>query len=83
MANNLNQNALMSMLKYGGNPRDIAIQIINQQYPNDPFAHNLLQMAERGDTQNLQQVVGRMLGAQGRNLSAEMQNLFGTLRNFQ
>lgn len=82
MANNLNPIQLMYMLKQG-NPRQAAMSIINQNYPNDPTAQNLIQMAERGDTQNLQKVVGNMLGAQGKNFSAEMQNLLNAVKNFQ
>ena len=48
------------------------MSIINQNYPNDPTIKQLVQMAERGDTQNLERIVGNMLGAQGKNFSAEM-----------
>lgn len=82
MANNLNPMYLMNMLKQG-NARQVALQIVNQNYPNDPTAMNLIQMAERGDIQNLQKIVGNMLGAQGKNFSAEMQNLLNGVRNFQ
>lgn len=78
----LNPMQLMQMLKQG-NPKWVAMQIIQQNYPNDPTAQNLIQMAERGDTQNLEKVVGNMLGAQGKNFSAEMQNLLNGVRNFQ
>lgn len=78
----LNPMQLMQMLKQG-NPRWVAMQIVQQNYPNDPTAKNLIQMAERGDTQNLEKVVGNMLGAQGKNFSAEMQNLLNGVRNFQ
>lgn len=80
MANNLNPMALMSMLRQRG-PRDVVMQIANQQYANDPFVQNLIQMAERGDTQGLQKVVGDMLGAQGKNFSAEMQNLLNAAKS--
>jgi hypothetical protein len=59
------------------------MQIIQQNYSNDPMAYNLVQMAERGDTQNLERIVGNMLGAQGKNFSAEMQNLLNGIRQFQ
>ena len=59
------------------------MQIVQQNYPNDPTAQNLIQMAERGETQNLEKIVGNMLGAQGKNFSAEMQNLLNGVRNFQ
>ena len=82
MANNLNPMQLMMLLKQG-NPRQVAMQIVQNKYPNDPNAHQLVQMAERGDTQNLQRVVENMLGAQGKNFSAEMQNLLNAVKNFQ
>ena len=78
----LNPMQLMQMLKRG-NPRWVAMNLVQQNYPNDPTAQNLIQMAERGDTQNLERVVGNMLGAQGKNFSAEMQNLLNGVRNFQ
>lgn len=78
----LNPLQLMQMLKRG-NPRWVAMNLVQQNYPNDPTAQNLIQMAERGDTQNLERVVGNMLGAQGKNFSAEMQNLLNGVRNFQ
>ena len=82
MANNLNPMQLMMLLKQG-NPRQVAMQIVQNKYPNDPMAYQLVQMAERGDTQNLQRVVGNMLGAQGKNFSAEMHNLLNAVKNFQ
>lgn len=78
----LNPNQLMMMLKQG-NARQVAMQIIQQNYSNDPMAYNLVQMAERGDVQNLERIVGNMLGAQGKNFSAEMQNLLNGVRRFQ
>ena len=82
MANNLNPMQLMMLLKQG-NPRQAAMQIIQNNYPNDPNVYQLIQMAERGDTQNLQKIVENMLGAQGKNFSAEMQNLLNAVKNFQ
>lgn len=80
MAQNLNPMQLMIMLKQG-NPRQVAIQLA--QNSNDPMIYNLIQMAERGDVQNLEKIVGNMLGAQGKNFSAEMQNLLTQVSSFQ
>lgn len=80
MANSINPMMVMAMLQQS-NPRDVVMQIANNQYPNDPFVQNLVQMAERGDTQGLQKVVGGMLGAQGKNFSAEMQNLLNAVKS--
>lgn len=80
MAQNLNPIQLMMMLKQG-NPRQVAMQLA--QNTNDPSVYNLIQMAERGDVQNLEKIVGNMLGMQGKNFSAEMQNLLASVKNFQ
>ena len=77
----MNPMQMMMMLK-NGNPRDVAMQIIQTNYPNDPQMLNLVRMAERGDTQNLQTIAQNMLGAQGKNFSAEMNNLMQAVRNF-
>ena len=80
MAQTLNPMQLMMMLKQG-NPRQVAMQLA--QNSNDPTVYQLIQMAERGDVQNLEKIVGNMLGMQGKNLSAEMQNLLSQVKSFQ
>lgn len=77
----INPMNLMMMLKQG-NPRQVAMQIIQNNYPNDPHMNQLVQMAERGDTQSLQKIAEQMLGAQGKNFSAEMSSLMQSINNF-
>ena len=77
----MNPMNLMMMLK-NGNPRQVAMQIIQNNYPNDPRMNQLIQMADRGDIQNLQKIAEEILGAQGKNFSAEMSNLMQNIRNF-
>jgi len=77
----MNPMNLMMMLK-NGNPRQVAMQIIQNNYPNDPRMNQLIQMADRGDIQGLQRIAEEALGAQGKNFSAEMSNLMQSIRNF-
>ena len=77
----LNPMQLMMMLK-NGNPREVAYQIVQQNYPNDPYMHNLLQLGQQGDVQSLQKIAQQMLGRQGKDFSAEMQNLIQAVRHF-
>lgn len=77
----INPMNLMMMLK-NGNPRQVAMQIIQNNYPNDPRMNQLVQMADRGDIQGLQRIAEEALGAQGKNFSAEMSNLMQSIRNF-
>lgn len=77
----INPMNLMMMLKQG-NPRQVAMQIIQNNYPNDPHMNQLVQMAERGDIQSLQKIAEQMFGTQGKNFSAEMSNLMQSINNF-
>ena len=77
----MNPMNLMMMLKQG-NPRQVAMQIIQNNYPNDPRMNQLVQMADRGDTQGLQKIAEQMFGAPGKNFSAEMSNLMQAIKNF-
>ena len=76
----LNPMQLMMMLK-GGNPKEVARQIIQNNFPNDPNMQNLLKMGETGDIQGLQKIAENMLGTQGKNFATEMQNLMQMTRN--
>lgn len=76
----LNPMQLILMLK-NGNPQAVAEQIIQQNFANDPQMQNLLQMAQRGDSQGLEKIAQTMLNAQGKNFGAEMNNLMQMLRN--
>lgn len=77
----LNPMQLMLALK-NGNPKQVAQQIIQTNYPNDPAMINLMQMAERGDIQGLQKVAENVLGPQGKNFQQELQNLFYQVQTF-
>lgn len=77
----MNPMNLMMMLKQG-NPRQVAMQIIQNKYPNDPRMNQLVQMADKGDVQGLQKIAEQMFSAQGKNFSAEMSNLMQSINRF-
>lgn len=77
---NLNPMQLMLMLK-GGNPQQVAQQIINQNFPNNPQMQNLLQLGARGDTKQLEQIAKQVLSSQGRDFSAEFQTLMDAVKH--
>lgn len=76
----LNPMQLIMMLKQG-NPQQVAQQIIQNNFPNDPNMQNLLQMGQRGDVQGLQQIAQQMLGSQGKDFKTEMDNLMNTMKH--
>ena len=75
----LNPMALMSLLRQG-NPKQIAMTLIQSNFQNNPMAMNLIKMGERGDTQGLQQFAQQYLGQQGLDFNTEMQNLMNLTR---
>lgn len=75
----LNPMQLLGLLK-GGNPQQVAEQIIQENFPNDPMMQNLLQMGRKGDTQGLQQFAQQFLGNQGKDFNSEMGNLMNMIK---
>lgn len=76
----LNPMQLAAMLKQG-NPQQVARQIIQTNYPNDPQMQQLLSMAERGDTQGLQKAAQNIFSSQGKDFATEMQNFMQAMRS--
>jgi hypothetical protein len=75
---NLNPLQLMAMLR-GGNPQQIAQQIIQQNYPNNPMMQQLLNLGQQGDVQSLQKIAQQICAQQGCNFETEMSNLMSML----
>lgn len=63
-----------------GNPRQIATQIIRTNYSNDPLMTNLLDMAEKGNTQGIQQFASQFFKSQGLNFNNEMNKFMSAVR---
>ena len=81
MANsNLNPIQLMQMLRQG-NPKAVAQQIIQTNYPNDPNMQQLLQLGMKGDTNTLSQIAHQIFSQQGRDFNVELQSLINTTKN--
>lgn len=70
----LNPLSLLSQIQQG-NPRDVAQQIIQQNYRYDPMMQSILQMGLNNDTQGLEQMARQILGQQGRDFDTELANL--------
>lgn len=70
----LNPLSLLAQIQQG-NPRDVAQQIIQQNYRNDPMMQSILQMGLNNDTQGLEQMARQLLSQQGRDFDTELANL--------
>lgn len=75
----LNPMQLISLLR-GGNPQQVVQQIIQTNYPNDPTMQQLLQYAQQGNTQALNQFAQQLFARSGRDFQSEYQSLMDTIR---
>lgn len=76
---NLNPAFLINLLK-NGNPQEVAMQIIQTNYPNDPMMKNLVEMGQRGDINGLQQFAQQLFAKEGRDFNQEMNNFMNALK---
>lgn len=73
---------VLALLKQG-DPRMVAQQIIQTNYPNDPMMRQLYQMGVNNDTQGLQQFARQFFSQQGRDFDTEYNNLLAQLKNMR
>lgn len=76
----MNPLQIMGMLK-SGNPQQIAMSLIQQNFPNVPTIQNLVQYAQKGDIQSLEQFASQMFQSQGLDFNTEMSNFMSMIRN--
>lgn len=74
----LNPMVLLNLLK-NGNPQEVATQIIQQNYPNDPTMQQLLKWGQTGDTNSLQQFAQQYFSQQGKDFNQELQSLISSI----
>lgn len=60
-------------------PATLAQQMVQQNFPHDPMMQNLLQMAQRGDNQGVQNFAQNFFSQRGKDFNAEMKNFMDIL----
>ena len=68
----------INMIKGIKNPKDAVINMIKTN--NNPMVKNLVEMAEKGDSQGVENFARNMLKEQGRDFDAEMNEF---MKNFK
>ena len=76
----INPIQLAMLIKQNG-PQGAVMQIVQQNFANDPTMNNLVRMAQNGDTQSLQQYAQNILNRQGKDFNTEMGNLMSMVKN--
>ena len=71
---NLNPMQLLSMIRSGG-PRAVAQQLFQNNFSSNSDMQNLMQMANRGDSQGIQRFAQQFFKQQGRDFNSELNSL--------
>ena len=58
-------NVLIQMIRQGQNPQQLMISILQGQTYNNPLGKNLLNLAQSGQTSELEKVIRNMYAQQG------------------
>ncbi len=61
----------MQLMKSGGNPQQLVMNMLSAQAENNPMMANLLQLAQKGDSANIEQIARNMLKSQGLDFDKE------------
>ncbi len=79
---NLDPNILsMVQLLKSGNPKEVAMQIIQKNFASDPTMQSLIQMAESGNEQGIKQFATNFFNSQGKDFNTEMNNFMSTIKS--
>ena len=76
---NLNPMQLLSMIRNGG-PQMVAQQLFQNNFSSNADMQNLMQMANRGDSQGSQRFAQQCFGQQGRDFNSEFSNFLNLIR---
>lgn len=72
-------NRLIQMIKQGQNPQQLMLSVLEGQ-AGTPLTNNLLKLAKKGDTAEIEKIVRNLYAQQGRDFDSEFKafkNMFG------
>lgn len=69
MPNNLMQ--FIQMMRSGGNPQQMIIQMLQQSAGNSPIGQNLITMAKNNDGKGIEQIARNLCAQRGLNFDKE------------
>lgn len=72
----MNPMALMQMLRGGGNPQAMLMNIMKQNAGNNPVLNNTLQMMEKNDYKGIEQLARNL----GKEKGVQVDDLFNQIR---
>ena len=72
----MNPMALIQMLRNGGNPQAILMNVMKQNTGNNPVLNNAMQMAEKNDYKGIEQLARNL----GREKGVQVDDLFNQIK---
>ena len=76
----VNPQVLIQMIKSGRNPEQLLMQILEGQAGSNPMSANLLNLARKGDTQQIEQIARNIFAQRGLDFDKEfiaLKNILG------
>lgn len=61
----------MQMIKSGGNPQQLAMNMLQQQAGNSPIGQNLLKLAQNNDGKGIEQIARNLCAQRGLDFDKE------------
>lgn len=61
----------MQMIKSGGNPQQLAMNMLQQQAGNSPIGQNLLRLAQNNDGKGIEQIARNLCAQRGLDFDKE------------
>lgn len=74
-----NMMQIISLMKSGGNPQQMVLNMLEQQTENNPFAANLLQLAKGNKSGEIEQIARNLAKERGIDFDTEFNNFKKTL----
>lgn len=74
-----NMMQIISLMKNGGNPQQMVLNMLEQQTKNNPFAANLLQLAKGNKSSEIEQIARNLAKEKGIDFDTEFNNFKKTL----
>lgn len=56
---------IMQMIRSGQNPQQLVMQMLEQSASSSPMGQNLLSLAQKGDTQGIEQIARNICASRG------------------
>lgn len=78
----LNPTQLFQLLK-NGNPKEVALQLIQNNFPNDPLAQSLLSMGLSGNQKDLEEFATNYFNQQGKDFQTELDAFINEIKSSQ